>query len=123
MILYAASSYNSDIDTEVKMRNASRLLYLSINPTPTSEYEDWNVFPVFTTETESLLGVKVHYELEVSDKSKISEFLDLFAITDQEKSDNLNSFNEGDIIPFSQIQPSNLDLKTYEELESLGIIT
>ena len=123
MILYAASSYNSDIDTETKMLNVSRCLYLSINTNPTEEYDEWNVFPVFVTETDSLLGVKTYYELEISDKSKISEFLNSFSIPEQEKNDKLNSFNNGDTIPFSQIQPSNMDLKTYEELESLGIIT
>ena len=105
------------------MLNVSRCLYLSINTNPTEEYDEWNVFPVFVTETDSLLGVKTYYELEISDKSKISEFLNSFSIPEQEKTDKLNSFNNGDTIPFSQIQPSNMDLKTYEELESLGIIT
>lgn len=123
MILYAASSYNSDIDTEAKMLSVSRCLYLSINKTPTPHYDDWNVFPVFVTDTDSLLGVKPYYELEISDKNKISEFLNSFSISEQEKADKLKSFDNGDIIPFSQIQPSNMDLKTYEELENLGIIT
>ena len=105
------------------MLNISRCLYLSVNRNPTEEYDDWNVFPVFVAETESLLGVKTYYELEISDKSKISDFLNSFSISEEEKTEKLKSFNNGDTISFSQIQPSNMDLKTYEELELLGIIT
>ena len=122
MILYAVSLYNPDLDTRAKMETVSRCLYLACNPGATTEYDTWNVFPVYSTVSDEILGVKTYHEMQIADKTKIAEFLDAFSISETEKTTKLDSFANGDTIPFSQIQPSVLDLKTYEELVALGIL-
>ena len=69
------------------------------------------------------MSVNENEKIKVSDKSHLVDFLDMFSITDSEKNSILDSLSEGDKIPFSQIEPSSLVKKTYDEMIDLGLLT
>ncbi len=123
MIKYVDSSLNSDLNTLAKMRDASRCLFLCVNPSTDSAYSSYNFFEVSEEGGRSIMSVNENEKIKVSDKSHLVDFLDMFSITDSEKNSILDSLSEGDKIPFSQIEPSSLVKKTYDEMIDLGLLT
>jgi hypothetical protein len=104
------------------MRDASRCLFLCVNPSTDSTYSSYNFFEVSEEGGRSIMAVNENEKIKVSDKSHLVDFLDMFSITDSEKNSILDSLSEGDKIPFSQIEPSSIVKKTYSEMVDLGLL-
>ena len=104
------------------MELASRCLHLSVNPSTGVENAGISTFPVYGEDPDFLMAVNPDYELLISDKREISKFLDMFSISESEKTTTLAGFAEGDLVQFSRIAPSILVYSTESELIDLGII-
>ena len=123
MIKYVDSSLNSDLNTLAKMRDASRCLFLCINPSTDSPYSSYNFFEVSEEGDRSIMVINENEKIKVSDKSHLVDFLEMFSITDSEKKTILSSLSEGDKVSFSQIEPSSIVKKTYSEMVDLGLLS
>jgi len=66
--------------------------------------------------------VNENEKIKISDKDHLSEFLDLFSITESEKNSILDSVSVGDKVSFSFIEPSSMVKKTYDEMVDLGLL-
>ena len=122
MIKYVDSSLNSDLNTLARMRLASRCLFLCVNPSTSHPYSSYNFFEVSEEGDRSVMIVNENEKIKISDKDHLSEFLNLFSITDAEKNSILDSISVGDKVNFSSIEPSSIVKKTYDEMVDLGLL-
>lgn len=122
MIKYLVSSLNPDLSTVDLMREASRCLFMAVNPNSTQEYSQYNMFETFQTQGGSIMIVDTSESIQVNNRLHLFDFLNMFSISDQEKSDILDPISTGDRVSFQSISPSSLVESTYEDLISLGVI-
>ena len=122
MIYYLVSRLNPDLSTLELMNSASRCLFLAtqINYDPNTPYYD--VFNVFTKDNDSIMIINSEEKILINNKNYISDFLNMFSISEVEKNDKLSTINNGDIILFADITPSNIVSSTYQDLIDEGII-
>ncbi len=122
MIYYLVSRLNPDLSTFELMNSASRYLFLAtqINYDPNTPY--YNVFNVFTKDNDSIMIINSQEKILVNNKNYILDFLNMFSISEAEKTNKLSTINNGDIILFSSITPSNIVSSTYQDLIDMGIL-
>lgn len=122
MIYYLVSRLNPDLSTFELMNSASRYLFLAtqINYDPNTPY--YNVFNVFTKDNDSIMIINSQEKILINNKNYISDFLNMFSISEAEKTNKLSAINNGDIILFSSITPSNIVSSTYQDLINMGIL-
>jgi len=122
MIYYLVSRLNPDLSTFELMNSASRYLFLAtqINYDPNTPY--YNVFNVFTKDNDSIMIINSQEKILINNKNYISDFLNMFSISEAEKTNKLSAINNGDIILFSSITPSNIVSSTYQDLIDIGIL-
>jgi hypothetical protein len=129
MIYYITSLHNSDLNTLDLMTSASRHLFLAVNPNGNpdasariSNPSDYNMFSIFGSGSNLTMLVNSQEKIQVADKTYISDFFNMFSITEAEKDTKLNSITQGDIIVFNDITPSNIVTSSYQDLIDEGII-
>jgi len=122
MIYYLVSRLNPDLSTFELMNSASRYLFLAtqINYDPNTPYYD--VFNVFTKDNDSIMIINSQEKILVNNKNYILDFLNMFSISEAEKTNKLSTINNGDIILFLDITPSNIISSTYQDLIDMGIL-
>lgn len=121
MIKYIVSSLNSDLNTAALLREASRCLFLAVNPDTSGEYSEYNMFQVSDLESDSIMIVDTSEVIQINNKSHLSDFLNLFSISDQEKSNILSNVSTGDKVSFLSISPSTLVESDYSDLITMGL--
>lgn len=122
MIKYLVSSLNSDISTPALMREASRCLFMSVNPDSTQEYSQYDMFQTSEISSVGVMIVDTSELIQINNRSHLFDFLNMFSISDQEKTNILTPINTGDKVSFQSISPSNLVDSTYEDLIAMKII-
>jgi hypothetical protein len=122
MIKYLVSSLNSDLSTPALMREASRCLFMSVNPDSTQEYAQYDMFQTSEINSVGVMIVDTSESIQINNRSHLSDFLNMFSISDQEKTNILTPINTGDKVSFQSISPSNLVDSTYEDLIAMKII-
>lgn len=129
MIYYITSLHNPDLGTLDLMTSASRYLFLAVNPngnpdasSQTSDLSEYNMFSIFRSGSNLIMLVNSQEKIQVANKTYISDFLNMFSITESEKNTKLNSITQGDIIVFNDITPSNIIASSYQDLIDDGII-
>jgi len=122
MIYYLVSRLNPDLSTFELMNSASRYLFLATqtNYDPNTPY--YNVFNVFTKDNDSIMIINSQEKILVNNKNYILDFLNMFSISEAEKTNKSSPINNGDIILFSDITPSNIISSTYQDLIDMGIL-
>lgn len=129
MIYYITSIHNPDLGTLDLMTSASRYLFLAVNPngnpddsSQISVPSEYNMFSIFGSGSNLTMLVNSQEKIQVADKTYISDFLNMFSITETEKNTKLNSITQGDTIVFNDITPSNIVTSSYQDLIDEGII-
>lgn len=122
MIKYLVSSLNSDLSTPALMGEASRCLFMAVNPDSTQEYAEYNMFQTSQINSVGVMIVDTSENIQINNRSHLSDFLNMFSISDQEKTNILTPINTGDKVSFQSISPSNLVDSTYEDLIAMKII-
>lgn len=122
MIKYLVSSLNSDLSTPALMREASRCLFMAVNPDSTQEYAQYDMFQTSEINSVGLMIVDTSELIQINNRSHLFDFLNMFSISDQEKTNILTPVNTGDKVSFQSISPSILVNSTYEDLITMNII-
>ena len=122
MIKYLVSSLNSDLSTLALMREASRCLFMAVNPDSTQEYSQYNMFQTSDADGVAIMIIDSSETIQINNRAHLFDFLNMFSISDQEKTDILTPINTGDKVSFQSISPSNLIESAYEDLITMNII-
>jgi hypothetical protein len=122
MIYYLVSRLNPDLSTFELMNSASRYLFLATQANYNPNIPYYNVFNVFTKDNDSIMIINSQEKILINNKNYISDFLNMFSISEIEKTNKLSAINNGDIILFSSITPSNIVSSTYQDLIDMGIL-
>ena len=96
-------------------------MFLAVNPDTSGEYSEYNMFQVSDLESDSIMIVDTSEVIQINNKSHLSDFLNLFSISDQEKSNILSNVSTGDKVSFSSISPSTLVESDYSDLITMGL--
>jgi hypothetical protein len=122
MIKYLVSSLNSDLSTLALMREASRCLFMAVNPDSTQEYSQYDMFQTADSDGVAIMIIDSSEIIQINNRAHLFDFLNMFSISDQEKTDILTPINTGDKVSFQSISPSNLIESTYEDLITMKVI-
>lgn len=122
MIKYLVSSLNPDVSTLALMREASRCLFMAVNPDSTQEYAQYDMFQTAEANGTAIMIVDTSETIQVNNRAHLFDFLNMFSISDQEKTDILAPINTGDKVSFQSISPSILVESNYEDLIAMKVI-
>lgn len=122
MIKYLVSSLNPDLQSLALMKEASRCLFMAVNPDSTEEYSQYNMFQTADANGIAIMIVDTSEAIQINNRAHLFDFLNMFSISDQEKTDILTPINTGDKVSFQGISPSNLVNSTYDDLIAMKII-
>jgi len=122
MIKYLVSSLNPDLSTTALMREASRCLFMAVNPDSAQDYAQYDMFQTSEINSVGVMIVDTSETIQINNRSHLFDFLNMFSISDQEKTDILTPINTGDKVSFQSISPSVLIESSYEDLIAMGII-
>jgi len=122
MIKYLVSSLNPDLSTTALMREASRCLFTAVNPDSAQDYSQYDMFQTSEINSVGVMIVDTSETIQINNRSHLFDFLNMFSISDQEKTDILTPINTGDKVLFQSISPSVLIESSYEDLITMGII-
>lgn len=104
------------------MREASRCLFMAVNPDSTQDYAQYDMFQTSEINPVGVMIVDTSETIQINNRAHLSDFLNMFSISDQEKTNILTPINTGDKVSFQSISPSVLVNSTYEDLIAMKII-
>lgn len=122
MIKYLVSSLNPDLSSLALMREASRCLFMAVNPDSTQEYSQYNMFQTADANGVAIMIVDTSETIQINNRAHLFDFVNMFSISDQEKTDILTPINTGDKVSFDSISPSVLTESSYEDLIAMRVI-
>ena len=122
MIKYIVSSLNGDLSTAALMREASRCLFMAVNPDSTQDYAQYDMFQTSEINSVGVMIVDTSETIQINNRSHLFDFLNMFSISDQEKTEILTPISVGDKVSFQSISPSVLVESSYEDLIAMGVI-
>lgn len=121
MIAYALASENPDLSTESRVRMACRCLFLACVPSGSTSANDDVMMGNLRLANDVVMTVSDAHEMLISNKSEMGKFYDLFTISASERKTLMDSISEGSYYTVSNLMPSVLRLKTYQELVAAGV--
>ena len=95
---------------------------MAVNPDSTEEYSQYNMFQTADANGIAIMIVDTSEAIQINNRAHLFDFLNMFSISDQEKTDILTPINTGDKVSFQGISPSNLVNSTYDDLIAMKII-
>lgn len=97
-------------------------MFMAVNPDSTQEYSQYNMFQTADANGVAIMIVDTSETIQINNRAHLFDFVNMFSISDQEKTDILTPINTGDKVSFDSISPSVLTESSYEDLIAMRVI-